>query len=182
MSRIGKLPIPVPGNVQITITDTEVVAKSSKGELKQALHPNVTVKLEENHVIVDRIDETKESKSVHGLYRSLIANMIEGLDKGYNKQLEILGVGYRAALQGKKLVLSLGFSHPVEYTAPAGIEITIDADKKNIITVSGIDKQMVGQVAAEIRSYKKPEPYKGKGIRYVGEHVHRKAGKAASKS
>ena len=181
MSRIGKLPIPVPGNVQITITGDEIIAKSSKGELKQALHPNVKIKVEENNVIVERIDDTKESRSIHGLYRSLIANMIEGLDKGFTKQLEILGVGYRAALQGKKLVLSLGFSHPVEYTAPNGIELSIDAEKKNIIIVSGIDKQMVGQVAAEIRSYKKPEPYKGKGIRYVGEYVHRKAGKTASK-
>lgn len=182
MSRIGKLPITVPANVEITVANGEITVKGSKGELKQSAHPLIEVKQEGTEVQVNRKDDTKEARSLHGLYRSLIANMVEGVTKGFSKQLEILGVGYRANLQGKKLVLSLGFSHPVEYSTPEGVEITIDQEKKNILTVSGIDKQKVGQAAAEIRGFKKPEPYKGKGIRYVGEHVHRKAGKAAGKS
>jgi large subunit ribosomal protein L6 len=181
MSRIGKLPIIVPANVEVTLTADNISVKGPKGELSQALSPLVKITKEEGQVIVERIDETKESRSMHGLYRTLINNMVEGVTKGFSKQLEIQGVGYRVAQQGKKLVLSLGFSHPVEYTAPEGIDITIDADKKNIMTISGTSKQAVGQVAAEIRSFKKPEPYKGKGIRYVGEVIIRKAGKTASK-
>jgi large subunit ribosomal protein L6 len=181
MSRIGKLPIIVPANVEITLTADNITVKGPKGELSQALSSLVKITKEEGQVIVERIDETKESRSMHGLYRTLINNMVEGVTKGYSKQLEIQGVGYRVAQQGKKLVLSLGFSHPVEYTAPEGIDITIDAEKKNIMTISGTSKQAVGQVAAEIRSFKKPEPYKGKGIRYVGEVIIRKAGKTASK-
>lgn len=181
MSRIGNLPIKVPGNVQIEVKGNLVIVKSSKGELSQEIDPRITITIDGDTVIVSRSSEEKEAKSLHGLYRSLIANMIEGLDKGFEKKLEILGVGFRANLQGKKLVLSLGFSHPVEYTAPEGIEITQDNENKNLITVSGIDKQKVGQVASEIRAFKPPEPYKGKGIRYQGEYVRRKAGKAAGK-
>lgn len=181
MSRIGKLPIIVPANVEVTLDADNISVKGPKGELSQALSPLVKITKEEGQVIVERIDETKESRSMHGLYRTLINNMVEGVTKGFSKQLEIQGVGYRVAQQGKKLVLSLGFSHPVEYTAPEGIDITIDADKKNIMTISGTSKQAVGQVAAEIRAFKKPEPYKGKGIRYVGEVIIRKAGKTASK-
>lgn len=181
MSRIGKLPIAIPANVEITIDAVNITVKGPKGELKQALTPYISVVKEENEIIVARADESKESQAMHGLYRTLIDNMVQGVTTGYSKQLEIQGVGYRAALQGKKLVLSLGFSHPVEYTAPTGVEVTIDAEKKNILTIAGIDKQAVGQVAAEIRAFKKPEPYKGKGIRYVGERIIRKAGKTASK-
>jgi len=180
MSRIGKQPIEIPSGITVELKDNEVVVKSSKGELRQKLHELVKVTINDNEIIVERANDSKEARSMHGLFRSLISNMVEGLDKGFSKQLEIQGVGYRANLQGKKLVLSLGFSHPIEFTAPEGVEIKIDEEKKNIITVSGYDKQLVGHVAAKIRSYRKPEPYKGKGIRYVGEHIIRKAGKAAA--
>ncbi len=182
MSRIGNLPIPVPGEVTIEIKAGLVTVKSSKGELSEKIDTRITVKQEGETIVLTRSDETKESKSLHGLSRSLIANMIEGLTKGYSKELEIQGVGYRANLSGKKLTLSLGFSHPIEYTAPDGVDIEIDKENKNLLKISGISKQKVGQTAAEIRSYKKPEPYKGKGIRYVGEHIIRKAGKAAAKA
>ncbi len=181
MSRIGKLPITVPANVEITLSADEIKVKGPKGELSQALNSLVKITKEEGTIIVERIDDTKAARSMHGLYRTLISNMVEGVTNGYEKRLEIQGVGYRAALQGKKLVLSLGFSHPVEYTAENGVEVAIDQEKKNIMIISGISKQGVGQTAAEIRSFKKPEPYKGKGIRYVGEKIIRKAGKTASK-
>jgi large subunit ribosomal protein L6 len=181
MSRIGKLPITVPANVEITLSADEIKVKGPKGELSQTLNSLVKITKEDGTVLVERIDDTKAARSMHGLYRTLISNMVEGVTNAYEKRLEIQGVGYRAALQGKKLVLSLGFSHPVEYTAPAGVEVTIDQEKKNIIVINGISKQAVGQTAAEIRSFKKPEPYKGKGIRYVGERIIRKAGKTASK-
>lgn len=181
MSRIGKLPITVPANVEITLSADEIKVKGPKGELSQALNSLVKITKEEGTIIVERIDDTKAARSMHGLYRTLISNMVEGVTNGYEKRLEIQGVGYRAALQGKKLVLSLGFSHPVEYTAENGVDVAIDQEKKNIMIISGISKQAVGQTAAEIRSFKKPEPYKGKGIRYVGEKIIRKAGKTASK-
>lgn len=181
MSRIGKLPIQLPANVEITLSASEIKVKGPKGELTQALNPLVKITKEESTVIVERIDDTKPARSMHGLYRTLINNMVIGVTTGYEKRLEIQGVGYRANLQGKKLVLSLGFSHPVEYTAPNGVDVAIDNEKKNIIIITGINKQSVGQTAAEIRGFKKPEPYKGKGIRYVGERIIRKAGKTASK-
>lgn len=182
MSRIGKLPIELPSGVTVEVNGNVVTAKSSKGELTQTIEsPLITVKVEDGAVIVERKNDSIESKAKHGLYRSLISNMVEGLDKGFSKILEINGVGYRANLQGKKLVLSLGFSHPVEYTAPEGITIEIDEQKKNQLTISGIDKQKVGQVAAVIRGFKKPEPYKGKGIKYIDEQIVRKAGKTAAK-
>lgn len=180
MSRIGKLPITVPGNVQIELTSENIKIKGPKGELTQQLNPLIEIKQQDNEIVVERVNETKEAKSMHGLYRTLVLNMITGVTDGFEKQLEIQGVGYRAAVQGNKVVLNLGFSHPVDYQIPQGIEVKIDAEKKNILIISGIDKQAVGQTAAEIRSYRKPEPYKGKGIRYVGERIIRKAGKTAA--
>jgi large subunit ribosomal protein L6 len=180
MSRIGKLPILVPANVQIELTADQIKVKGPKGELTQELNSLIEVQTQENEITVTRVNDEKEAKSMHGLYRTLIQNMITGVTTGFEKQLEIQGVGYRAAIQGSKIVLNLGYSHPVEYQIPHGIEVKIDADKKNILIVTGIDKQAVGQTAAEIRSYRKPEPYKGKGIRYVGERIIRKAGKTAA--
>jgi large subunit ribosomal protein L6 len=182
MSRIGKKPISIPNGVQVEKRqDNEIFVKGSKGELSFKIHPRVKVEIAEGNVTLTRSGEEKLDKSLHGLSRTIIANMIEGVTKGFSKQLEIQGVGYRAAMQGSKLVLSLGYSHPIEFNPPKGITITIDPEKKNILTVSGINKQLIGEVSAKIRSYRKPEPYKGKGIRYVGEYVPRKAGKAAAK-
>ncbi len=180
MSRIGKLPINVPSNVEITIADSLITVKGPKGTLTQALHPNVNVTMEENTITVTPIDETKFSRSLHGLYRSLVYNMVEGVTNGYKKQLEIIGVGYRVAQKGSNLEFQLGFSHPINFAVPADVKITIEQGKTNIITLESHDKQLLGQVASDIRSLKKPEPYKGKGIRYVGEHVRRKAGKTAA--
>ena len=144
-------------------------------------HPNMKVTMQDNQIVVERPNNVKENKALHGLTRNLINNMVEGVTKGFEKKLEILGVGYRASVAGSKLTLNLGYSHPIEFTAPAGIAIEIDKDKKNLLLVKGMDKQVVGEVAAKIRGFRKPEPYKGKGIRYLGEHVQMKAGKAASK-
>ncbi len=179
MSRIGKQPVDVPTGVTVEINGSHITVKGSKGELKRDCHPNMKIELIENQIIVTRPDDQKENKALHGLTRSLIANMVEGVTKGFEKQLEIVGVGYRAQASGNKITLSLGFSHPIEYKAPEGIEFVMDKDKKNIIFVRGIDKQIVGEAAAKVRSYKKPEPYKGKGIKYIDEYVARKAGKAA---
>lgn len=181
MSRIGKNPIQVPSGVTVTITGNTVSVKGAKGELTQVIHPNMKVEQMDNQIIVSRPNDLKLNRSLHGLTRTLISNMVEGVTKGYEKQLEILGVGYRAAVAGSKLTLNLGFSHPIEFNTPQGITIEIDKDKKNLLAIRGSDKQLVGEVAAKIRSYKKPEPYKGKGIRYLGEHVQQKAGKAAGK-
>lgn len=181
MSRIGKLPIDIPSGVEVTFSNGTVTVKGPKGELKQDVNPLIKIDIADNQITVVPLDETKEARSYHGLYRSLIANMTEGVTNGYQKRLEIQGVGYRAQVQGSKITLNLGFSHPVEYQVPQGITAEIDKDKNNIIIISGIDKQQVGQVAAEIREYRKPEPYKGKGVRYEGEYVRRKAGKTASK-
>lgn len=181
MSRIGKLPIDIPSGVEVTFSNGTVTVKGPKGELKQDVNPLIKIDIADNQITVVPLDETKEARSYHGLYRSLIANMTEGVTNGYQKRLEIQGVGYRAQIQGSKITLNLGFSHPVEYQVPQGITAEIDKDKNNIIIISGIDKQQVGQVAAEIREYRKPEPYKGKGVRYEGEYVRRKAGKTASK-
>lgn len=181
MSRIGKLPIEIPGGVTVEKKDGNmIVVKGPKGELSVKIHENMNVDIQDNQVIVTRPNNEKFNMSLHGLSRTLISNLVEGVTKGFEKRLEINGVGYRANIQGRKAVLSLGYSHPVEYEAPEGIDLAIDQEKKNIIIVSGADKQLVGQVAAKIRSYRKPEPYKGKGIRYEGEEIQRKAGKAAS--
>ncbi|PIQ77937.1 50S ribosomal protein L6 [Candidatus Peregrinibacteria bacterium CG11_big_fil_rev_8_21_14_0_20_41_10] len=180
MSRIGKLPIELPSGVTVEITGTNVSIKGPKGELSHNLPESISIEQIDNALVLVRVDESTEARSLHGLSRSLVDNMVVGVSKGFEKQLELVGVGYRAALQGKKLSLSLGYSHPVVYSIPEGIEVTQDKDKQSILTVTGIDKQKVGQVAAEIREYRKPEPYKGKGIRYVGEYVRRKAGKTSS--
>ncbi len=182
MSRIGKLPIAIPAGVTVEKRDGNLVAvKGPKGELSFNVPKNIAVEISDGKIELKRGSNTAADKSMHGLSRTLVANMVQGVTKGFSKQLEIQGVGYRAATQGSKLVLTLGYSHPIEFQPPAGIQITIDPEKKNILTVSGANKQMVGEVAAKIRGYRKPEPYKGKGIRYLGEHVVRKAGKAAAK-
>ncbi len=182
MSRIGKLPIAIPTGVTVEKRDGNLVAvKGPKGELSYTVPRNITVQIADNTVTLTRGKNDQKDKSMHGLSRTLVANMVQGVTKGFSKQLEIQGVGYRASMQGSKLVLALGYSHPIELQPPAGIQITIDQEKKNILTVTGADKQQVGEVAAKIRGYRKPEPYKGKGIRYLGEHIVRKAGKAAAK-
>ncbi len=179
MSRIGLKPITVPDGVTITIEGETSVVKGPKGEVRQHVPAGLTYELKDGAFIVSRPDESKSMRAKHGLVRSLIANQVTGVTEGFIKSLEIIGVGYRAAVKGKVLDLQLQFSHPVEYPIPEGIEIVCPEPTK--IDVKGIDKQLVGQVAAEIRAYRKPEPYKGKGIRYVGEYVVRKAGKAAAK-
>lgn len=183
MSRIGKNPVKIPSGVTITReADGTLVVKGAKGELKWAPHPMITVTIEENQVVVSRDDEDRFKHALHGLTRTLIQNMVIGVTKGFTKTLEINGVGYRVQVAGNKLVLNLGYSHPIEYPTPAGITFKVDDEKKNILYVSGIDKQLVGQVSAEIRGFRPPEPYLGKGIKYADEHVRRKAGKTASKA
>ncbi|WP_313026420.1 50S ribosomal protein L6 [Brucella sp.] len=175
MSRIGKKPVPVPAGVTASVEGQTVKAKGAKGELSFVVHDEVLVKLEDGAVSVDPRDQSKEARSKWGMSRSMIVNIFEGVEKGFEKKLEISGVGYRAAMQGKNVQLSLGFSHEVVYDVPAGI--TVAVPKPTEIVVSGIDKQQVGQVAAEIREYRGPEPYKGKGVKYAGEKIVRKEGK-----
>lgn len=174
MSRIGKLPIQIPSGVTITVDSGNVAVKGPKGELSQFITPDVTVTVEDGVLTVVRKDDSKAAKSQHGLMRALINNMVIGVTNGFEKKLEVNGVGFRVAGGGQNLEMSLGFSHPVKYTAPEGINITVN---KMEITVAGHNKQQVGQVAAEIRALKKPEPYKGKGIKYADEVIIRKAGK-----
>jgi large subunit ribosomal protein L6 len=181
MSRIGKNPIIIPSGTTVTVEGQAITVKGPKGELKHTVNPEITVKVEENTILVTRQDDSKTAKSLHGLNRTLIANMVSGVNKEFERKLEIIGVGYRANLQGRKIVFSLGYSHPVEFEVPNGVTVTQEDDNKNILTVRSIDKHAVGQVSANIREFKKPEPYKGKGIRYVGEYVRRKAGKSAGK-
>lgn len=179
MSRIGRLPITVPAGVTITVSEANVVeVKGPKGTLTKAFDSAMNIALEENQVVVTRPNDLKRNRALHGLTRTLIANMIEGVTNGYAKVLEINGVGYRAQKQGKKLVLSLGYSHPVEMEDPEGLSTAVDGNK---ITVSGIDKAAVGQFAAEIRDKRRPEPYKGKGIKYIDEVIRRKEGKTGKK-
>lgn len=183
MSRIGRAPIPVPPKVQVNWTEDNVVTvKGPKGELSYRVDPALTLKLENGVLSVSRPSDSREHKAKHGLYRTLVNNMVEGVTKGYTKQLEIHGVGYRAAKVGENLVILVGYSHPVEVQPPKGISFSIDgvdpATKATKLSVHGIDKQLVGQIAADIRQIRKPEPYKGKGIRYAGEAIRRKAGKA----
>lgn len=178
MSRIGKLPVTIPDGVTITVDNDVVKVKGPKGELSTPVLSHVSVKVEDNQLVVTRQNDEKISKSQHGLVRSLISNMVTGVTKGFEKKLEVNGVGFRVSGGGQNLDMSLGFSHPVKYQAPEGIQIAVD---KMNITVSGIDKQQVGQIAAEIRALKKPEPYKGKGIKYADEVILRKAGKAGAK-
>jgi large subunit ribosomal protein L6 len=175
MSRIGKLPIEIPSGVTITIDPEFVVVAGSKGNLKQFTMPGVIVTQEDGKVLVTRENDEPKNRSKHGLMRSLINNMVVGVSTGFSKQLELNGVGYRVALAGNGLKFNVGFSHEVNYALPQGVTATVE---QNVITVTGIDKQQVGQVAAEIRALKKPEPYKGKGIKYVGERIIRKSGKS----
>ncbi len=177
MSRIGKMPIPVPAGVEVKIDGHTVTVKGKLGELNETFNEYVNIAVEGDEVIVTRIDDSREARSMHGLTRTLIHNMVVGVSEGYERKLEIVGVGYRALLKGTNLELSLGYSHPVIIEPEEGI--TFEAPEATKITVKGISKQRVGQVAAEIRAWRKPEPYKGKGIRYEGEHVRRKLGKAA---
>jgi len=177
MSRIGKKPIQIPSGVEITLSGVHVTVKGPKGTLERDLHRDMIVKKEDSTLTVDRPTDQRDHRSLHGLTRTLIANMVQGVTEGFSKQLEIQGVGYRCAAKGKDLEFALGFSHPVTVQAPAGITFEVPAPTK--ITVSGADKQAVGQVAAEIRALRPPDAYKGKGIRYAGEFVRKKAGKAA---
>ena len=179
MSRIGRQPIIIPNGVEVKIEAGKVLVKGPQGEISQDIHPSVKVERKESELIISvKNPELKSQKSLWGLFRRLIANMITGVTEKFSKQLEVNGVGYKAAVQGDTLILQLGYSHPVNYKISKGIEIKVE---KNVITVSGADKQLVGQTAAEIRSLRKPEPYKGKGIKYVGEVIRRKTGKAAAK-
>ena len=180
MSRIGRLPVEIPAGVEITVAENNVVTvKGPKGTLTESLPVEMDIKVENNQVVVTRPNDLKKMKSLHGLTRSLIANMITGVSEGYEKKLEINGVGYRAQKKGKEITFNLGFSHPVVMTDPEGIETEMDG--QNIIIVKGIDKEKVGQYAAEIREKRKPEPYKGKGIKYADEVIRRKVGKTGKK-
>ncbi len=176
MSRIGKKPVTVANGIDVSVDGTAIVAKKGKLEKKLETHGRVGISIDGSEVTFSRVGESKESSAFWGTYRALFANIIEGLDKGFEKSLEINGVGYRAAVQGKVLNLQLGFSHPIEYAIPEGLEVTVT---KNIITLKGSDKQVIGQAAAEIRSFRPPEPYKGKGVKYTDEVIIRKAGKSA---
>lgn len=175
MSRVGKLPINVPSGVTITVDSDQITVNGSKGSLSQFTMPGITVKQVDDQVKVSRVNDEPKNRAKHGLMRSLVSNMVVGVTEGFSKKLEVNGVGYRVAASGADLKLNLGFSHDVHYKIPEGVTVT---SEQNIITVSGISKQRVGQVAAEIRALKKPEPYKGKGIKYVGEHIIRKSGKS----
>ncbi|WP_456277072.1 50S ribosomal protein L6 [Bacillus sp. AK128] len=177
MSRIGKKPIEIPAGVTVTNNNNTVTIKGPKGELTRTFHPDMEIKLEDNVLTVVRPSDNKEHRSLHGTTASLLGNMVEGVTNGYTRGLELVGVGYRASKQGNKLVLNVGYSHPVEITPEQGIEIEVPANTK--ITIKGIDKERVGALAANIRDVRPPEPYKGKGIRYEGEFVRRKEGKTA---
>mgnify|MGYP001572118644 CR=1 FL=1 len=180
MSRVGKQPVTIPNGVTVTIQEHSVSVKGPKGELKKDFHRNITIETKENQILVTRSSNTNQDKALHGLTRNIIANMVTGVTNGFERKMEIVGVGYRAQANKNKINLTLGFSHPVEYVAPKEIEFKMDEEQKNIIIIRGIDKQTVGEVAAKIRSYRKPEPYKGKGIRYFGERIVKKAGKSAA--
>jgi large subunit ribosomal protein L6 len=178
MSRIGKKPIEIPGGVDVTVGEANLVTvKGPRGELAQAMHPNMKIVVADGTVVVERPDDQGFNRGLHGLTRSLVANMVEGVTNGYEKRLEIVGVGYRAAMKGRDLEVQAGYSHPVLVSVPEGIEFEVPAPTQ--IVVRGNDKAAVGEIAAKIRKIRKPEPYKGKGIRYEGEYVRKKAGKAA---
>jgi len=176
MSRIGFKPIPVPASVKVDIKPGNVEVKGPKGTLNTNVPEGISVKLEENKIVVDRANDTKRVKSFHGLVRSLVNNTVIGVTEGFKKQLKIIGVGYRAELKGKNLEMQLGFSHPIIHPVPEDVKVTVEP-KENLITVEGIDKQRVGEVAAVIRRYRQPDPYKGKGVRYIDERIILKAGK-----
>jgi large subunit ribosomal protein L6 len=183
MSRIGNLPVNLPGGVTLTVSDANVVSvKGPLGTLTQTVDKDLKVEVVDNHVLVSRPSESKNHKSLHGLYRALIANMVEGVSKGYKKELELVGVGYRAEAKGQNLELSLGYSHDIILQVPDEVKIETKTERRSnpVITLTCIDKQLIGHVAAKIRSLRPPEPYKGKGIKFVGEQLRRKAGKSAS--
>ena len=179
MSRIGKKPIDIPNGVEIKIeNNNHVVVKGPKGQLENDFNPDLSIKIEDNQVKIERPNDSAFMRAIHGTTRALLANMVKGVTEGFTVELEIVGIGYRAAMKGKSLELQLGYSHPIVYEPPEGVQIAVEG---NIIKVSGIDKQKVGQVAAEIRNFRKPDPYKGKGIRYKGEVLKLKAGKSVGK-
>jgi len=182
MSRIGKLPVDIVSGVAVSVADNVVSVKGPKGDLSFDLPIGISASVDGEKIVVVRSNDEKQSKALHGLSRAMISNMVEGVTSGFEKRLEIIGVGYRASTSGQKIDLTLGFSHPVSLIAPDGVTVKMSEDKKdkNVIIVSGCDKQAVGEFAANIRKLRKPEPYKGKGIRYQGEYVRRKAGKSAS--
>ena len=179
MSRVGRMPIDIPAGVTATLDGQVITVKGPKGELTRTLHPDMKVTVQDNVITVERPNDEKNNRALHGLTRALIANMVKGVTEGFKKELEIVGVGYRAQMKGKKLALTLGFSHPLELDTPEGI--TVECPSATQIVISGVNNEHVGEFAAKIRGYRLPEPYKGKGIRYVGEHVRRKAGKAGTK-
>ncbi len=179
MSRIGKQPIPIPAGVTVTVDGATVRVKGPKGELQRTFRPEVSIRVDDGRIVVERQSDAKTHRAFHGLTRALLANMVHGTVEGFRKTLELVGVGYRAEKKGNVLVLNVGYSHPVEYPEPEGITITTPSP--TVIVIEGMDKERVGQTAAEIRAVRPPEPYKGKGIRYQGEQVRRKAGKAGSK-
>ena len=184
MSRVGNRPIETSDGVSVDISaDNLVTVKGPRGALSVRVAPEITVAYEDGSIVVRRPDEHKRSKAMHGLYRSLIDNAVEGVTKGYRKQLEVIGVGYRASVNNEVLELALGFSHPIYFVPPGTVSVTVEAQRgrNTVVTIEGTDKQIVGQVAAKIRALRPPEPYKGKGIRYVGEYVRRKAGKTAAR-
>jgi len=178
MSRIGKQPIDIPSGVEVKVGAQTIEVKGPKGKLATPLHPAVDVQIDDGKVLLLRKDESRIAREQHGLRRTLLANTILGVTKGFEKGLEVVGVGYKVQLQGKKIVLSVGYSHPVEFPLPEGIEAKVDGNK---VTIAGIDKEQVGEIAAQIRRVRPPEPFKGKGIKYAGEHVRRKAGKSGGK-
>jgi large subunit ribosomal protein L6 len=180
VSRVGRKPITVAQGVKVQAKDHHVTVTGPKGELSADVHPDLTFEIKENLITVSRSSDLKEQRALHGLWRALLQNMIKGVTEGYTRKLELVGVGYRAELKGKKLQLALGYSHPILFDPPVGIKI--ETPTQTNITISGIDKQLVGQVAAKIRSFREPEPYKGKGVKYEGEFIRRKAGKAAAAS
>jgi large subunit ribosomal protein L6 len=180
MSRIGKKPVNVPSGVTVTVDGQNLVVKGPKGELKRTIHHDIAVKFSEGVLTLERPSDEQQHKAMHGMSRSLVQNMVDGVTKGFQKQLEIVGVGYKAEVRPYGVQLALGYSHAIEYKAPPGIKITAPAPTS--ILIDGADKEKVGQVAAELRSFRPPEPYKGKGIKYVGEQVRRKAGKAGGKT
>jgi large subunit ribosomal protein L6 len=178
VSRVGRKPIPIITGVKVQKTDHTVKVSGPKGELSATVHPDIGFEIKDNQIFITRSSDLKEQRSLHGLWRALMANMIRGVSEGYSRKLELVGVGYRAEMKGRRLQLLLGFSHPILFVPPDGIKI--ETPTQTNITISGIDKQLVGQVTAKIRSFRPPEPYKGKGVKYEGEYIRRKAGKAAA--
>jgi len=177
MSRIGKKPIPIPKGVEVKLQGDVIKVKGPKGQLERGIHPKVRVNIDSDHIVVSTADPTREARAYHGLFRALVANMVTGVTKGFERVLEIVGVGYRGELKGKTATFHLGYSHPINFELPDGIEAKIDKTK---VTLNSIDKELLGKTAAKIRSFREPEPYKGKGIKYADEIIRRKAGKAGA--